>query len=827
MEAGRNILREAAIAFLACIVGFSALAWMIIALDDTPVVTTLDLARAAPSVLVLSLVATGVFLVFKMQSFVAALRAWIGNMSLVAPVFVTVYVLGVFLFERSGLVPAMRDWAKMAPETVSFFVIYTSAAFLIVSAYFFALRVLRSADARASERLGPKTFAKDFGPFIGVFLVILFVAGLVAAQWLRIGPELGFGSVSDPNFWKFLPIYTIAFVLTPFVIFAVLWGLWRLLQMILSGARGIGGTETWRRLAGAKLSEADFAAALAQERAEREELRAERRRLQRSKRFDKNDRLQQEISDFGAITARFLWWAPVVTFFAQLFSFITSYLGIRIYLDLRAENMVWTKLPIPSVFDLWTPFEIVFRSNDVLAVAASAIMAVIIWGLSSLAVARVRGRQPIPFEIFVFIMVLGAASTYTAFIMWNGELATKEELNLAVGETVQFKGDIEVVDSRNIDNVLRDVSNLETQVVNRREAERATELRGHLLELQQQLDRQSQNFARAVDLRYFLEASKGFQETFRTCEQERGCLSNLAGRGAVVKELEKNVLTFDNNVSILEEMMASRSVLEATARAAAQDAVTNLEKRALTDAQKNISLMRSAMIAAEGEDPITIFRAIDARLSIPISNEAPTESQRQALSSLQDGINAERQKLLGMQADWQASALELPPEIRLDQVGLVLGQDIGLLGQLRSEFEAIQLRRQQLYLDHNAELEAIRRTVRINADEDLLIQNEGGIFARVNGLRGEIALMGSLDLRPSFSKLGLLESEFAKGQASFRTEAEAYPSIGVYQPTILAFSIIKYAYLSVVPLLIQIMVDFGYTLIIVIVAARLKRGIPV
>jgi hypothetical protein len=158
---------------------------------------------------------------------------------------------------------------------------------------------------------------------------------------------------------------------------------------------------------------------------------------------------------------------------------------------------------------------------------------------------------------------------------------------------------------------------------------------------------------------------------------------------------------------------------------------------------------------------------------------------------------------------------------------LVLGQDIGLLGQLRSEFEAIQLRRQQLYLDHNAELEAIRRTVRINADEDLLIQNEGGIFARVNGLRGEIALMGSLDLRPSFSKLGLLESEFAKGQASFRTEAEAYPSIGVYQPTILAFSIIKYAYLSVVPLLIQIMVDFGYTLIIVIVAARLKRGIPV
>ena len=96
----------------------------------------------------------------------------------------------------------------------------------------------------------------------------------------------------------------------------------------------------------------------------------------------------------------------------------------------------------------------------------------------------------------------------------------------------------------------------------------------------------------------------------------------------------------------------------------------------------------------------------------------------------------------------------------------------------------------------------------------------------MNSIRDSVEAFGNLDPRPIFAKLDFLESDFGTSLVEpekLSGDFQVYPEIDDFKPTILALSIIDYAYLSVVPLVIQIMLDFGYTLIVIIVAARLKR----
>lgn len=833
-ESGSSItLKSLATDFAVAFVLFSSVFGLIAFVPDTPplflqrqeALLALVLGGSALLTLAVQAVRLG------WHRFITVILALLaGLVSKAGAIKFAIYLLGILLCERLGVSPNLEQWSIYNADFWSFFGIYSALFFLFLA----TIRMGQNAtDERENTPWDASKLSSVFAqlkPLALTLAVPMYLAGLVVMEWLGFAPSLSFSNIGTRQSLSFLAVYTAGFLLIPLAISLVVVAVYLSIRTLLNIFKAVGNSERWQRFRGARISKKELEARLLEERAARDEI-AKKWRIQ--KEGEQEGRIiqrQEEIAEFGPITARMLWWSPVLTLGAQAASFVTSYLGIRIYLDLRQANTEWLGYNIPTwivdALGMEAGARLSIMSNDILALAASLFMATLIWALSALAVGRVRRQQPIPFVVFFFVIGLGLISTYTAFIFWNGEVATGEQLRLAQRETDRYFTELETIDQRNIGESLREVANLESQAKSVLLEQQVETLRGHLLEVQGVLDALSQDFASYGGIEYFLTSGKDFYETFLECEVSAGCLSNLRGRGEVAKSLTQNIEAFDNNLSTWTRITEARTRHTEAASSAIFQAIDHLQSRQLADAQREVANARAAIIRAIAQDPAVIFGSITSRLSVPIASDAPTQNQRDALASLREGVQLQLTELGSLVAVTEKVPVSLPSEIRLDQIGLPLRQDIGLLVQVRSELDSLMAERERIFSSTEANLEALSATIEVNAREKRLVQRSDDLFSMINGTRDEVETLGYIDLRPVFAKLLLLQADFTNQNAASVPTIEdilSYPAIDEFQPQIIALSILTYAHLSVVPLLIQIMLDFGYTLIVIIVAARLRR----
>ncbi len=742
------------------------------------------------------------------------------NRTLIA--MISVFVFGVFVCEAFGIAPPMSSWSTLETPTVSFFSVYTSLFAMLMVGALYLRRLVQELEFAVHDETHRERLYRRLQRIALILVLPLGLLGVVIGNWTGFAPSVWSDGRFEEDTVSALLTYLAIAALFPVIVFALC-----ALVLVIIGAgwlllRWIGGTETWRRLRGSRLPDDEFNAALRAEREAREEARRRKLAHRDERRDAMLDQRRTELEVFGPVTARLLIWTPVITFIAQAASFVTSYLGVKIYLGLRQENIEWfaLALPTPGWFGLPDWLRLPFMSNDVLAVAASFLMAVIIWGFSTAAVAQVRKQRPVPVRIFALVMLLGVASTYTAFIMWNGELATREEMRLSLRETENYLAGFEQFDNETLVNAQREVTNLREQLASELEIARVQSLQAYLSSLRRELDRQRENDASAQRLEVFLQEGAGFFERYTACEAQ-GCLSELPGRGRVVRELEISLDAFKSNLSLWERLSERRSYHTQQAELSAIDANKKLGALNLDGALTTLRLMRANLIEASGRTPEIIIDTIDQRLQIPISQDARHAGQRVALRVLQDGIDEKRISLSQIREIWATAPLELPREVRVDEVRLDLATDIALLGQVGEELDDVLAERMELQARHQAELALLDGQVRQEAAADRLIERSEAIYGAINRKRDEIGLLAALDVEPVLNKLELLQSETARESIAVSPPIAAPEPLQDFVPTTLAWLIVDYAHLSVVPLLIQIMLDFGYTLVVVIAVAGL------
>lgn len=762
------------------------------------------------------------------SKFFSSVKRTISAIGKFGMVSILMYLLGLFVFENYGFAPNLNTWLDFERPTISFFAIYTSLFLLLAYGWSFLVRVAKGGNAKDSETKTATTrsVVRRIRPYAVALAVPLYFAGLVVAEWYGVGPKLSLEAFGTSEFWGLLAIYTALFLATPLALGFLLWVLYSLARAVFSVFRWIGRTETWRRIKGVRLSEKELDKILLAQRRRKEEMRLEWRIQKEAHEEAEIEQRSRDIKQFGPIIARLVWWAPRVTALAQAVSFVTSFRGLKILLSLNQDSAVWfsADIPLPK-FPAFLPdtWNIVVTNHDLLAGFASMLMAGIIWMLSSAAVGKVRDRERVPFVLPMFIILLGILSTYTAFAMWNGVPATKDEMLTARRENEQFLADMEKIDIRVISKRLQEVANLGTQLRNKQTASQIAALRGHLLLLQNELDKQARSFAKVSDLDYFLQSGIDFYSTYYVCEVESGCLSNLRGRGDVAKQLQQSKTVFESNQKIWKSLAKERQTHMNLASESSEMALSELENGDKLAAQKAMTKMRSEIILAGGQNPQIVVESTKSLLAVPISNDAPTSSQRGALVSLQEGIDSKRDELNALADVWAEHELELPNEIRLDLLDIQLTQDIILLRQIKSEVSSVEMQRLSEFDNEANELVAIAATISIMANEGFLVGSSSAIYQRINQSRDRIERLGAVDVQALWNKISLLQSQSAIENSNFVLEGVSYPEIEDFVPTIFPILIVEKYMSSLIQLLIQIMLDFGYTLILVIAVSQLGR----
>jgi hypothetical protein len=142
--------------------------------------------------------------------------------------------------------------------------------------------------------------------------------------------------------------------------------------------------------------------------------------------------------------------APFVIYFAQAICFFTAYFGIYLLLSSKVKAFQLFALSIPpklvSTFHLNVD-TIAVSNLTLIALAGSFILALVISWLASIVLQYLFEGQKAPSILVVLVVVTGLLSTYCGFTMWNGVVATADELRRGVATTkvlVAEFGDIEI-----------------------------------------------------------------------------------------------------------------------------------------------------------------------------------------------------------------------------------------------------------------------------------------------------------------------------------------------------------------------------------------------
>lgn len=757
------------------------------------------------------------------------IRAAFGAVGLPGVVTAILYLLGLFLCEQFGIAPPLERWRDLEPETISFFVKYTTLVLLFVVLVIVVAKAIAKIAEDGNRVNSFASFLLKLRPLWPLFFVVTFLAGLIIAHRMGWAPPLSPESI--PEFLLFLPIYTISLI----ALLVLGWASWRIVEIVITIIRWIRRTEAWRRLWDRGLTRDEWEKARVDRLALKEHKRREEEKKKEEKRAHKaalaaenRKRIERETRELGPVTARLLRHAPLVTAAAQFISFVTSYLGIKIYLSLRQENVEWLHVPlhVPGFIDPNRPgLDIRIMSNVVLAGGASAVMAIIIWGLSALAVGRVRNHDHVPFVVYLFTIGFGLVSTYTAFIMWNGEIASREALSSGLRDTEAYLAEITGIDERLLADTRREAATVLAELTERRQEMRGRALRGYLLDLQALLDEMGQAFSAVQKLGYFLAAGMQVYPTNLTCEIEYGCLSGQPGEGEVAKELRKHVDTFRSSVATWEDLKVARAVRTGDARSAANEALRLIGERDLVSAQAEIARLREAIIGISAENPAVILDKLIARLSVPLSKEAPSAGQREALKRLQLEVEKDLQAIRQMSRIWTAHDFLLPPELRLDEVALDIGADMILIGEAIEALDTRIAERDGVADDRQLDIDALFARIQQDATSDRLIAGSSEIADLINRQRDLIeAQLSNYNPRAIAVQFELLQSGDGELRQRFPDFEVDYPRIDNFEVKTLAVLILDYWYLSVVPLMIQLMLDFGYTLSIIIVVSRLRAA---
>ena len=117
------------------------------------------------------------------------------------------------------------------------------------------------------------------------------------------------------------------------------------------------------------------------------------------------------------------------------------------------------------------------------------------------------------------------------------------------------------------------------------------------------------------------------------------------------------------------------------------------------------------------------------------------------------------------------------------------------------------------------------RKLDLDLQNDKLMQDRSTIESDINVARDTLRALAFVNVGYFKERAAKLGSNMGDVKNALNSLRETYPGVPKYQLTPLWLVVIKFFYLSLVPLLLQVVIDFGYVLALIIGVSSIPRGV--
>jgi hypothetical protein len=713
-------------------------------------------------------------------------------------VVILMYFAGAFLLEKLRISPPIETWTLTSYSTITFFILYTS--FLVALVYLFQSNWFRWARSELVDGIYGIDFVSIWN---ALQILILFLVPAVILAKLHVVPvssDIGtwFDRSELTNTLVFFCIYGFSVL----VIYMVGKPIVRLVAYLF---RPVVPSEPSYDLYGPNIA----------------------------------------------------WWirlSIMFTIIAQFVCFFTAYFGLKLLLSEEGVTSVEVvSFPIPHRLAETLHVgggAIVWTQLQVISLVVAFILSAGISYFAAMAIENLleghRASWPLP----ILVAVLGLLSTYCGFTMWNGSAATAEELRHAIQATRSQVDEFRDIDINTLGAAASDANAQISALERRVEQDERERLEAQFDGLNREVLSQESSYQALAAAAVSFDSNA--EEFGRMAENERltGASSLVPGYGAVARELQRISRAYKTAGDSISEVQKTHDAIKGDFSKLGAETYSDIVKKVPLEALRNdLHATRTKADDFFNIDLRPILENLEAELKQPLppvfSSAAKIKSaQLEALKSVKDNLTHEANKIDGIlasnprkvpAADHEDSSSQGSAETR---EGKTLVDDLAVFLKEINDLNAHRQRDRSAIVD---DLDQGSAKITTDSKEGSLYFDRADIVNIIGKARSELSKLSFVNTDSLENTLTKIDSEIGKLDtnanmingyikvidtnriAKLIPKSASYPKVEDFQLTPLALGVLKYFYLSLPLLLIQVFIDFGYTIALIFGVSSMRR----
>lgn len=711
---------------------------------------------------------------------------------------ILLYLAGAFLLGKLAIAPPIESWSLTSPATITFFILYTS--FVVIAIYLFQSNALRSTWPALVNSLSRINTAALWTIIQIAILIIVPAIILAKLQLAPVSPDISTWFARDQliNTLVFFGIYAFA-VLLLFIIGKPLVGL------IAYLFRPVAPSDPSYDLYGPNIA----------------------------------------------------WWirlSIMFTIIAQFICFFTAYFGLKLLLSEEGVTSIEVlSFHIPhQVADLlnlggdtiaWTQLQLI---SLVVAFILSAGIAY----FAAMTIENLLEGHPVSWPLPILVVVLGLLSTYCGFTMWNGAAATAEELRHGIQATKSLVDQFRDIDDKTLGAAAGDAEAQVSALERRVEEDERDRLEAQFDDLNKAILAQESSYQALAAATLSFDGNATQFAKMGDNERLTGASSLVPGYGTVARELQRISRAYKTAADSASEIQKTHDQIKSDLGKLGADSYADIVKKAPLDTlQNDLHAMQAKASDFSNIDLRPVLDNLEGQLKQPLppifSSAAGIQSaQIEALRSIKDNLSHQAVRIGDVVAANPRTSPGADHEDASSQANGQIAEGNALVEDLAVFVKDITSLNDRRAQDRGAIVEQLDQSLgSIDSDskEGTLYFDRADIVNSIGEARSDLSKLAFVDTDSLDNTLAKINSEIGKLDAKSSgvneyikvidtgriakliPKAASYPAVPEFQLTPLALGVLKFFYLSLPLLLIQVFIDFGYTIGLIFGVSSMHR----
>jgi len=551
------------------------------------------------------------------------------------------------------------------------------------------------------------------------------------------------------------------------------------------------------------------------------------------------------------------WWirlSIMFTIMPQFVCFFTAYFGLKLLLSEEGVNSI-------EVFSLHIPRRVAEILNidsgtivrtqlQVISMVVAFILSAGISYFAAMTIQNLLEGHPVSLRLPILVVVLGLLSTYCGFTMWNGAAATAEELRRAIQTTKSLVDEFRDIDINTLGAAASDANAQVSALERRVEQDERERLEAQFDEFNKKVILQESSYQALAAAAVSFDGNA--TEFARMADNERlvGASSLIPGYGAVAREFQRIGRAYKTAADSVSEIQKTHETIKGDLSQLSAETYADIVKKAPLDALRNdLHAVETKANDFFNIDLRPVLENLEAELRQPLppvfsSVAGILSAQMQALKSVKDNVTNEADKIGQIVAANPKGVLRADHEDPSSQGNAQIQEGRALVEDLAvfvKNINDLNAGRQQDRSSIVAALDQGAEKISSDSKEGTLYFDRASIVDVINKARSDLNKLSFVDtdsldntLNKINGEIGALDaktsdvSEYIKvidtnRIAKLIPNAAPYPKVEEFQLTPLALGVLKYFYLSLPLLLVQIFIDFGYTIGLIFGVSSMHR----